>query len=178
VVGRFVQVPPSDTLVWWCPPVAKRTSSAIPSIELTALFSDLVRLETELWGLVDQRLRREHDLPLSWFEPMQVMDRVSDCRVADIAEALSITVGGASKLVDRIEHAGWCGRAPNPNDARSSVLTLTHAGRRLLGAAVTSFGNELAARLGASVSPERLAAFASTLQDLRQHLANQQERPG
>jgi DNA-binding MarR family transcriptional regulator len=153
---------------------AKKLGSRTSPVELAAVFSDVVRLETELWGLVDQRLRSDHDLPLSWFEPMQVMDRVADCRVADIADALSITVGGASKLVDRIEHAGWCGRAPNPMDARSSVLTLTRAGRRLLNAAENAFGNELAALLGAAVSPERLAAFASTLRDLRQHIADHQ----
>jgi DNA-binding MarR family transcriptional regulator len=141
-------------------------------VDLGVLFSDLVRLETDLWGLVDQRLRRDHELPLSWFEPMQVMDRVSDCRVADIAEALSITVGGASKLVDRIEHAGWCGRAPNPNDARSSVLALSRAGRRVLDAAQGSFDDELATRLAAALSPERLTSFASTVRDLRQHITD------
>lgn len=153
---------------------AKLPSGTATKVELGRLFSDLVRLETEVWDLVDRRLRRDHDLPLSWFEPMQVMDRVPDCRVADIAQALSITVGGTSKLVDRIEHAGWCGRAPNPEDARSSVVTLTRAGRRVLNAARGSFDEELVVRLGAVVSPEQLASFASTVRDVRQHIANQQ----
>ena len=147
---------------------------AAPSpVELAGLFSDLVRLETELWDRVDRRLRRDHDLPLSWFEPMQVMDRVADCRVVDIAEVLSITVGGVSKLVDRIQRAGWCERAPNPNDARSSVVTLTRAGRRVLNAAQESFVDELVARLGGAVSPERLVCLASTIRDVREHLADQ-----
>ncbi len=149
-------------------------SSKVPAVELACLFSDLVRLETELWDRVDRRLREDHDVPLSWFEPMQVMDRVVDCRVVDIAEELSISVGGVSKLVDRIERAGWCVRAPNPNDARSSVVTLTRAGRRVLRAAKGSCDDELAARLGVAVSPERLASFASTVRDLRGHIADQQ----
>ena len=144
-------------------------------MELDVLFSDLVRLETELWGFVDQRLRLEHELPLSWFEPMQIMDRVPDCRVADIAETLSITVGGASKLVDRIEHAGWCGRAQNPNDARSSILTLSRAGRRVFDAAQGAFNDELSARLRAAVSPERLVSFATTVRDLRKHITDEPE---
>jgi DNA-binding MarR family transcriptional regulator len=154
---------------------AKELGSSTRPVELAGLFSDLVRLETELWDLVDQRLHREHELPLSWFEPMQVMDRVPDCRVADIAEALSITVGGASKLVDRIEHAGWCGRAPNPNDARSSIVTLSRAGRRVFSAAQGSFDDELATRLRAAVAPERLASFATTVRDLRRHLTDRTE---
>ena len=164
-----------------------RTSATVHSMEskygssdpgprdLGRLFSDLVRLETELWDQVDRRLRADHDLPLSWFEPMTVMHRVAGCRVADIAEALSITVGGVSKLVDRIERAGWCARTPNPNDARSSVLALTRAGRRMLSAASVSFDDELAARLGAAISPERMSSFAATVRDLRSHLAGRQE---
>ena len=138
---------------------------------LVQLFSDLVRLETQLWDLIDRRLRRDHDLQLSWFEPMQVMDRTPDCRVADIAAALSITVGGTSKLVDRIERAGWCQRAPNPADARSSVVALTPTGRRLLTSARRSFDDELAVRLGAALPPERIAVLAAALRDVRQHMA-------
>lgn len=149
-------------------------STASSRIELATLFSDLVRLETELWDLIDRRLRRDHDLPLSWFEPMQVIDRVPHCRVADIAQALSITVGGTSKLVDRIERSGICSRAPNPDDARSSVLALTRAGRRRLDAARGSFEDELEARLGSALAPERLDSLASAVQDVRQHIADQQ----
>lgn len=140
-------------------------------IDLAALFGDLVRLETELWDRVDRRLREDHGVPLSWFEPMQVMDRAAGCRVADIAEALSITVGGVSKLVDRIEQAGWCVRAPNPDDARSSIVRLTRAGRRVLGAAEVSRDDELAVRIGAAVPAGRLESFAATVHDLRRHLA-------
>lgn len=147
--------------------------SRVSRADLAALFSDLVRLETELWDRVDRRLREDHDLPLSWFEPMQVMDRVADCRVVDIAEALSITEGGVSKLVDRIAGAGWCVRAPNPNDARSSVVSLTRAGRRVLTAATDSCNDELAFGLGAALSPGRLASFASIVRDLRRHVADQ-----
>ena len=153
---------------------AKMPSGTAAKVELAALFSDLVRLETELWDRVDRRLRSDHDLPLSWFEPLQVIDQVPDCRVADIAQALSITVGGTSKLVDRIERAGLCSRAPNPDDARSSVVALTRAGHRRLDAAHGSFEDELEAWLGAALPPERLHVLASTVRHVRQHIADQQ----
>lgn len=150
----------------------KLVSSAVA---LDVVFSDLVRLETELWDLVDRRLRGEHDLPLAWFEPMQVIERVPDCRVADIAAALSITVGGTSKLVDRIERAGWCTRRPHPDDGRSSVLALTEAGQRLLTDAGDTFEDELEAWLGVALTSEQLVSLASTVHELRQHIAEQGE---
>ena len=140
-------------------------------MELAGLFSTLVRLETELWNAVDARLRADFDLPLPWFEPMQVMARVPSCRVFDIATELSITVGGTSKLVDRLEAAGHCARAPNPDDRRSSVIELTPTGRRLLAEATTGFEDELQMRIGSAVSTRQLQQFASTLLALRRAVA-------
>ena len=138
-----------------------------------SLFSDLVRLETELWDLVEDRLRRDHDLALSWFEPMQVIDSTPGCRVIDIAEALSITIGGTSKLVDRIQNAGWCERSPNPDDGRSSTIRLTRPGRRLLAAARRTFTDEVGIRLGAPLSTRELQRFAATVRRLRAHVHEQ-----
>ena len=138
--------------------------------DLASLFSDLIRLETELWDLVEARLRRDHDLALSWFEPMQVIDRTPGCRVIDIAEALSITIGGTSKLVDRIQNAGWCERSPNPDDGRSSTIRLTRAGRRLLTAARRTFTDEVGIRLAEPLSTTELQRFAATVRKLRTHV--------
>ena len=141
--------------------------------DLASLFSDLIRLETGLWDLVDARLRRDHDLALSWFEPMQVIDKTTGCRVIDIAEALSITIGGTSKLVDRIENAGWCERSPNPDDGRSSTIRLTRPGRRLLTAARRTFTDEVGMRLGEGLSTSELQRFTATVHRLRARVHEQ-----
>ena len=130
------------------------------------LFGEMIRFQTELWNAVDRRLRASHDLPLSWFEPMQVIHQLGGCRVNDIAEELSITVGGTSKLVDRIENAGHCGRLPNPADRRSSLIKLTPGGTKLLAEATVSFEAELDRRFGA-VSSRALSQLGSTLARLR-----------
>jgi DNA-binding MarR family transcriptional regulator len=134
--------------------------------DLQRLFSELIRFETELWDAIDARLRADYDLPLSRFEPMQIMARRGSCRVYDIAADLSITVGGTSKLVDRIETAGYCCRRSNPDDRRSSLIELTPAGRRLLAEATATFEEELRVRLGA-LSPQALEQFAEALTQLR-----------
>ena len=135
--------------------------------DLKELFNDLIRFETDLWNAVDARLRNDHDLPLAWFEPMQVMAKQQACRVSDIKTELSITVGGASKLVDRVEAAGLCRRLANPGDSRSRVIQLTPAGRRLLAKATRSFEDELQARLEFVVSERALDQLAATLGRLR-----------
>jgi DNA-binding MarR family transcriptional regulator len=135
--------------------------------DLPDLFNVLIRYETELWNAVDIRLRAEFDLPLSRLEPMAVIGRHRSCRVYDIADDLSITIGGASKIVDRIEAAGYCVRRANPDDRRSSLIELTPLGRRMLTDATTAFEDELRARIGSAVPARSLQQFYSTLTKLR-----------
>lgn len=134
---------------------------------LLGLFSDLVRYETELWNVIDARLRADFDLPLSRLEPMQVIDRVPSCRVYDIATELSITVGGTSKLVDRIEASGHCVRRANPGDRRSSIIELTPAGRRVMAKAVKAMNEELNSRIGSVLPVRNVQQLHNTLIRLR-----------
>jgi MarR family transcriptional regulator, organic hydroperoxide resistance regulator len=135
--------------------------------DLLDLFHQLIRFETELWNAVDARLRTEFNLPLSRLEPMQVIARHPSCRVYDIAAELSITIGGTSKLVDRIQAAGYCVRHANPVDRRSSIIELTAAGRRVLAKAAGVFEDELQTRIGSAVPERSLEQFYATLVKLR-----------
>ncbi|BBE46613.1 hypothetical protein RE2895_35440 [Rhodococcus erythropolis] len=99
---------------------------------------------------------------------MQIIDRLGSCRVFDIAEALAITVGGTSKLVDRIEAAGHCRRKSNPTDKRSSLIELTPEGNELLRRAKATFDDELERRLGSVLTPDALDRFGATLATLRE----------
>ena len=136
--------------------------------DFTGLFSDLVRFETELWDAVDRQLREVDHLPLTHFKPMQVIARTPGCRVNDISEALSITVGGTSKLVDRLVAAGLCQRQIDSHDRRSSRIELTEAGHYRLAKATQTFVQELEKRIGSTLSPKSLQQFATLLQQLRQ----------
>lgn len=136
-------------------------------VDLKLVFHELVKVQIELWDAIDARLRSECDLQLTWFEVMRLLARLPEARVQDIAAEFSITVGGTSKVVDRLEAAGVCRRRPNPADRRSSVIELTAKGRRLLGKATVVFEDELQVRLG-DVLPERsLEQLRQTLTTLR-----------
>jgi DNA-binding MarR family transcriptional regulator len=131
------------------------------------LFSALTRLETELWDAVDIRLRKECDLPLGRYEAMVVIASLGRCRVFDIASALSITVGGASKLVDRVEVAGYCSRKMNPGDRRSSLLELTPAGTTKVDEGRTVVEAELARRFTPVLTKQDASRLLELLARLR-----------
>jgi DNA-binding MarR family transcriptional regulator len=118
--------------------------------------TDLIRLEIALWDRVDARLRESHELPLAFFEPLHLisLEREDSMRVGDLARGLRITVGGTSKLVDRIEQAGLIAREPDPDDRRASRVALTTAGKRKLSAAIKSYESEVSSILGGVLNPE------------------------
>ncbi|MFH8445397.1 MarR family winged helix-turn-helix transcriptional regulator [Streptomyces sp. NPDC018026] len=136
---------------------------------VTPAFVDLVRVETRLYNAVSARLRAEQGVTLGQFEFLEIIDRVPGCRVLDIVGELAITVGAVSKAVDRLVAAGWCVRAVNPQDRRSSVLRLTSEGDRRLAASRPVVESALVS-LTAGVSPEDLSRVASTLAVLRSTL--------
>ncbi|XVQ83469.1 MarR family winged helix-turn-helix transcriptional regulator [Microbispora siamensis] len=134
--------------------------------DITRLFTDLVRVETRLYNAVSDRLRAEHGIGLGQFEFLEIIGGRPGCRVLDIVREVGITVGAVSKAVDRLENAGLCVRAAHPGDRRSSVLSLTPEGSRLLAAARPTVEDELAARI-AAVPVADLARTAATLATLR-----------
>lgn len=134
------------------------------------LFRGVVRLETELWRRVDAEIKRQHNMPLSWLEFLQTIDATPGCRVLDITRALAITVGGVSKIVDRIERAGLCRREQHPADARSNTISLTDAGVDLLAAANVTFEAVLVDLIGSAAPAAELAQLTGLIQRVRQHL--------
>jgi DNA-binding MarR family transcriptional regulator len=131
------------------------------------LFSELTRLETELWDALDSRLRRECQLPLGRFEAMAVVDRLGSCRILDVSAALAITVGGASKLIDRLEESQYCRRKNNPGDRRSSLIELTADGTALLRRARKVVDAELDERFRPALSDQEAVQLTTLLGRLR-----------
>jgi DNA-binding MarR family transcriptional regulator len=125
-------------------------------------------LEIAVWDRVDARLRESHELPLAFFESLLFISGAprGSMRVGDLARALRVTVGGTSKIVDRIERAGLIAREPDPDDRRASRVALTTAGKRKLTAALKTYEVEVGSFLGGVLSPleqQQMSDYVSRL---------------
>lgn len=130
--------------------------------------SDLVRVEITLWNRIDVRLRQEHGLSLAFFETLYFIEDSPDgaLRVGNLARALRITVGAASKLVDRVDAAGLIRRELDAEDRRASRVALTDAGRHMLTQASTTYAAELAAALDPALSVDEQESLHALVQRL------------
>src|SRR5687768_14900360 len=90
------------------------------------LFTTLVRYEVALWSAVDDALRGAGEVGAGTLLALEVVHRFGgEARVHDVSAGIGITVGAASKTVDRLERDGLVRRIANPADRRSSLLQFT-----------------------------------------------------
>ncbi len=133
------------------------------------LFSDLVFVQLRMVDLVERRLRADGAPQVSSYLPLLAVSRLEVARVQDVARELGVSVGGASKAVDRLEQAGWAKRKPHLKDRRSATVSLTAAGRRQLAKASASVAAAL--EEGVALPATRRSQLDSALSQLRQGLS-------
>ena len=94
----------------------------------------LVQAHAAVSGRVQEALAAADFPPLPWFEVLATLADAPQERMkmGDLAEALVITRGGLTKLVDRLIKAGLLERTFCETDRRVSYATLLPAGRDLL----------------------------------------------
>ena len=140
------------------------------TVDPGSVLIDLVRVETRLYNAADARLKDAGGLILPQLEVLSVIRDVPACRVLDVSRTISITVGAASKAVDRLEEQGWCRRTVDPADRRSSVLSLTDEGTAAVDRATPVFEAATRDTLGALLSGPDLETLARILRTLRSAL--------
>jgi DNA-binding MarR family transcriptional regulator len=134
--------------------------------DLKLLFTRLVRLEIELWDALDARLKHDVGIALRDYLPMQTIATTKSCRVYHLMEQIGVTVGTASKAVDRLEAAGYCRRTDDPADRRSPTITLTAEGIVMLAKAEKGIDAELQLWFDAAATPGAVEQLAGTIDAL------------
>ncbi len=92
------------------------------------------RLAREL----EQRLEpvsRAHGLEAGWYDVLATLRRSGPpyrLRPSEFTRALMLTSSGTTKRLDRLEQARLIERAPDPDDRRGTLISLTPKGRALV----------------------------------------------
>ena len=105
-----------------------------------AAWRGFLEAHRRVMDVLEQELRRDAELPLSWYDVLVQLSEAEDgsLRMQELAHAVLLSKSGLSRLVDRMESAGLVERRPDPLDGRGVIAALTDAGRtRLRDAAPT-----------------------------------------
>jgi MarR family transcriptional regulator, multiple antibiotic resistance protein MarR len=144
------------------------------SLDLGAVFTDLVRVETRLYNAVADHVKAEAGISSGHFDFLRYVRDHPNARVADLAAAFAIGVGTTSKIVDRLEREGWLERHPNPANRRSSLLALTKAGASVVARTEPTWQAAIQDLIGAAITREELKTLALLLGALRSDLEKRQ----
>jgi DNA-binding MarR family transcriptional regulator len=120
-------------------------------------------------GRLQEALTAAELPPLPWFEVLATLDRAPEQRLkmGELAEALVITRGGLTKLVDRLIKAGLLERTFCETDRRVSYATLLPAGMTLLAEMRPVIVAELEIAFSANLSLEQANELRETLDNVR-----------
>jgi DNA-binding MarR family transcriptional regulator len=116
----------------------------------------VVTSQRSLTERVQKALAAEDLPPLSWFEILSAVKRSPTGRpkMSELAEWLTLSRGGITKLVDRLQDAGYLERVACAHDRRSFQAELTPAGERMLAEMRAVYAAEVERHLGALSAEE------------------------
>ena len=101
---------------------------------LITTFGRLVEVQGRLERRLGADLEARVGLPHAWFEVLVRLSRSErgQLTMGALAEQVTLTTGGVTRLVDRMEAAGLVERLPCRTDRRVSYAGITEAGRAKL----------------------------------------------
>ena len=97
-------------------------------------FGRLIEAHALLTKRLDQELSEAVGLPLLWYGVLLHLGRTPEGLrpMHELINATAFTSGGVTRLVDRMERAGYVVRTLCPSDRRVHYVGLTTSGRELL----------------------------------------------
>lgn len=91
----------------------------------------LRRVSNSVSSGFSQSLQAKQTSVAEWVLLRQLWDR-TEATPGEMAEALAMTRGAISKIIDKLELKGWIRSKINPEDNRGQLLSLSAAGRRVV----------------------------------------------
>jgi len=108
-------------------------ATRIPEAHMNA-WRGVLNVHAAVTERVERALREAGLPPLAWYDVLWAVRRVPGrrARMAELAEGLTVSRGGLTKLADRLERAGLLRREAADDDGRGVYAALTDAGEEML----------------------------------------------
>jgi DNA-binding MarR family transcriptional regulator len=104
-----------------------------PTSEIQSVWARLVRLHHRAMTRIEADLKKAGLPPLGWYDALLELERVGDCglRPFELEQQLLLPQYGLSRLLQRLEVAGYVIRWRCEEDGRGQVVSITDRGREV-----------------------------------------------
>lgn len=90
-------------------------------------FYGMLQVNARIVDRVGQRMERETGLPPAWYEVLAQIHK-APCRMGELADSLTLSRGGATRLIARMEEEGLVEREVPKHDRRATYARITDKG--------------------------------------------------
>ena len=144
------------------PPIAPLT----PRDERLAPWRAFVRAQAHVSRLLDEDLRAEHGLSLQEYVALLILAESPDrrLRMGRLADSLTLSKSGATRLIDRLVNDGLVDRVTCPSDLRGAEAALTEAGLNRLRTAAPTHQRGIAEYFLSAIELDDLEVVERTMQ--------------
>lgn len=132
-------------------------------------FGMLLEAHAAVVAAVSRDLEEQSGMPVGWFEVLIRLSRSPGqrLRMSELASQVALSTSGLTRLVDRVEAAGYIRREACPSDRRGAFAALTDAGAEALAAALPAHLESVERHVAAPLGPGGLAQLEELLRRLR-----------
>ena len=141
-----------------------------PSQAVSSAWTSLVRAQRMALDAIENDLKRASLPPLAVYDALLELRRAGPAglRPRDLQARLLLAQPNVSRLIDRLENAGYATRQTCPHDARGWQIALTDVGASLLTAMWPVYAASIDRHIGRKLEDE---TAATTLADLLSRIA-------
>jgi DNA-binding MarR family transcriptional regulator len=139
-------------------------ANALPSDAVIRAWARLVRAQQTLLAAVEAELKAAGFPPLAWYDVLLELARAdAGVRPFALEQELLLAQYNLSRLLDRLEKAGYVERRTCTEDGRGQIVAITPSGRALVKRMWPTYRAAIARHLGAKLSEDEAARLASLL---------------
>lgn len=138
----------------------------MPSDATTDAWINLMRAQQKVLGAIEADLKAAGFPPLSWYDVLLELRRAGEAglRPMEFEDRLLLAQHNVSRLLDRLEKAGYIRRAAHESDGRGQQIHATDAGLELQKTMWPAYGAAIERHVGKKiVGEEEAQALAGLL---------------
>lgn len=142
-----------------------------PSEQVESAWVLLVRAQQVLLNHVEAQLKACGLPPLSWYDVLLELSRDSHAglRQYEIAERILLTKHNMSRLIDRLEGAGYVERRVCDEDGRGNVVHITKKGVKLKQDMWPVYARAIQTLIGDALSASQIQSLTESMRALLAH---------
>jgi len=139
----------------------------IPSEAVINVWVQLMRAQSGVLKAIENELKEGAFPPLGWYDVALELSRVKDgLRPFEIERKILLAQYNLSRLLDRLEDAGYVVRKPAPDDGRGNIVVITDAGRAFQKRMWPTYRAAIARHVGAKLSEREAEQLGDLLAKL------------